>query len=207
LVDSSVIGSPADLIRKNGTGGPKKIHSNESRKTGALSKDNESEERQFERWCQGMTGVPVVDAGMRQLLVEGILDNRMRMVVASYLTKHLRIHWRRGERHFERHLIDIDFSSNNGGWQWSASTGTDAQPYFRVFNPTSQSEKFTLDGSYIRRHVPELASLDTKDIHEPHLKLPREKFEKLAYPRPMIEHKEGRDKAIEMFASVKKRSE
>lgn len=172
-----------------------------------LTDKEREEEKEFKLWCLGETGIPVVDAAMRQLLSEGIVENRMRMVVASYLTKHLLIHWRRGERHFERHLIDFDYSSNNGGWQWSASTGTDSQPYFRIFNPTSQSEKFTLDGAYIRLHVPELANLSSEIIHEPHLKLPKKQLDALNYPRPIIENKEGRDRAIAMFSAVKKRTD
>jgi len=179
----------------------------QSSRVNTLTKKEIEEEAEFGRWCRGETGIPVVDAGMRQLLKEGIVENRMRMVVASYLTKHLLIHWRRGERHFERHLIDCDYPSNNGGWQWSASTGTDSQPYFRIFNPTNQSEKFTIEKVNIRRYIPELASLPTEAIHEPHLKLSKTQFEALSYPRPMIENNVGRTRAIAMFTAVKKRTE
>src|SRR5690606_33657178 len=106
----------------------------------------------FTAWCQGQTGVPIVDAGMRQLLAEGWMHNRVRMVVAMFLTKNLLIDWRKGERFFMEHLIDGDLAANNGGWQWSASTGTDAAPYFRIFNPFNQARRYDPEGEYIKRY-------------------------------------------------------
>lgn len=123
----------------------------------------------FAAWCEGRTGFPIVDAAMRQLNQTGYMHNRLRMVVASFLVKDLLIDWRWGERYFAEKLIDFDFAANNGGWQWAASTGCDAQPYFRIFNPQSQSEKFDPQGKFIRKYVPELAALDHKAIHAPWL--------------------------------------
>jgi deoxyribodipyrimidine photo-lyase len=119
----------------------------------------------FEKWCAGETGYPIVDAGMRQLLRTGWMHNRVRMITASFLVKDLHLPWQWGARHFMRHLVDGDIASNNHGWQWTAGTGTDAAPYFRIFNPQSQSEKFDPDGNYIREFVPELADCPTKQIH------------------------------------------
>lgn len=161
-------------------------------------------EEQFQRWCQGQTGVPIVDAAMRQLGKEAWQSNRLRMIVAMYLTKDLLIHWRRGERHFQNHLIDYDYASNNGGWQWSASTGTDAQPYFRIFNPLLQSEKFDPTGDYIRLFVKELKDIPAPAIHEPHTRLGPTKFKQLGYPLPMIDHKKAKDLAIALFTSATK---
>lgn len=154
--------------------------------------------KHFQAWCEGRTGYPIVDAAMRQLNETGWMHNRLRMIVAMFLTKDLLIHWQEGERYFEEQLIDFELSSNNGGWQWSASTGCDAQPYFRVMNPVSQSERFDPDGEFIRRFVPELKDLDSKRIHWPHedglfasgLK---------GYPEPIVDHKERRLRAIAMF--------
>ncbi len=146
-------------------------------------------------WQEGRTGYPLVDAAMRQLLEEGWMHNRARMVVASFLTKHLRIDWRLGEAHFAQELMDYDLASNVGGWQWAASTGTDAQPYFRVFNPTLQSERFDAMGDYIRRFVPELAGVDAKRIHEPHK-------HKVAYITPIVVHEKARLEAMAMFKRV-----
>jgi deoxyribodipyrimidine photo-lyase len=119
----------------------------------------------FRRWCDGTTGVPIVDAGMRQLLQTGFMHNRLRMITASFLTKNLRIDWRKGERHFAKHLLDYDPASNNGGWQWVAGTGTDAAPYFRVMNPWTQAQRYDPDAKFIQRHVPELRALTPKEIH------------------------------------------
>ena len=121
----------------------------------------------FAAWTAGRTGYPIVDAGMRQLLAEGWMHNRVRMIVASFLVKDLHIEWTRGARHFMRHLVDADLASNQHGWQWTAGTGTDAAPYFRVFNPISQGKKFDPDGSYVRRYVPELRGLSGAAAHEP----------------------------------------
>ena len=153
-------------------------------------------EQDFDRWATGQTGIPIVDAAMRQLLATGWMHNRCRMIVAMFLTKNLFIHWRRGEDFFMRHLVDADLASNNGGWQWSASTGTDAAPYFRVMNPVTQSERFDPEGTYIRRWVPELNALDAKRIHAPFAKGP---VHGLDYPAPMVDLKVSRQQAIDNF--------
>ena len=150
-------------------------------------------------WQQGQTGIPIVDAGMRQLLQTGWMHNRVRMVVAMFLTKNLLIDWREGETWFMQHLIDGDLAANNGGWQWSASTGTDAAPYFRVFNPISQSQKFDADGAYIRQYVPELKGLDAKMIHEPYAKNPNLRLD---YPKPIVDLKSSRVRAIDAFKQL-----
>ncbi len=153
----------------------------------------------FERWCNGQTGIPIVDAAMRQLVQTGWMHNRLRMVTAMFLTKNLFIDWRWGERFFMQHLIDGHLASNNGGWQWSASTGTDAVPYFRVFNPTTQGQRFDSEGDFIRRFVPELAHLDNKAIHEP----PVDLFGAQNYPTPMVDLGASRKAAIEKFKALK----
>ncbi len=154
-------------------------------------------------WKAGRTGVPIVDAAMRQLAKTGWMHNRLRMIAAMYLTKDLLIHWREGERHFSRNLIDTDLASNNGGWQWSASTGVDAAPYFRIFNPYSQSKKCDPQGDFIRRYVPELAGLDAKEIHDPS-RLPDLARSRLDYPeQPLVDHAKARDRAIEAFKKIK----
>lgn len=152
----------------------------------------EDQPEQFEAWCQGRTGVPIVDAAMRQLNTVGWMHNRCRMIVASFLSKHLLIYWRRGERYFMEHLIDGDFASNNGGWQWSVGSGNDASPWFRIFNPWTQSMKFDPDGDYIRRYVKELEHLDSTKIHDPYDKCDKVDFEKLGYRKPIVEHKFAR---------------
>ena len=155
--------------------------------------------QKLQRWKDGQTGYPVVDAAMRQLKSIGWMHNRARMIVASFLTKHLLIDWREGEKHFMQWLIDGDLAANNGGWQWAAGTGTDAQPYFRIFNPISQSKKYDPDGDYIRRWVPELRDLAAEDIHEPWKLNPP-----LAdYPPPIVEHKEARQAALSAYEVVK----
>jgi deoxyribodipyrimidine photo-lyase len=153
---------------------------------------------QLEAWKSGRTGVPIVDAGMRQLLRTGWMHNRVRMIVAMYLSKNLLIHWREGERHFMRHLIDGFLASNNGGWQWSASTGTDAAPYFRIFNPVAQSRRFDPRGAYIRQHLPELRDLDDDAIHEPWT-LPPLAHRTLDYPPPLVDLAQSRERAIRAF--------
>ena len=154
---------------------------------------------QFTRWTDGKTGFPIVDAAMRQLSHTGYMHNRCRMIVASFLAKDLLIDWRMGEKWFMEHLIDGDFASNNGGWGFSASSGVDPQPYFRIFNPLLQSEKFDPDGQYIRKWVPELASVKGNAIHDPHGRGAETAAKKTGYPRPMVNHKEARDKCMERY--------
>ncbi|KAG9002871.1 hypothetical protein FRB90_011296 [Tulasnella sp. 427] len=156
----------------------------------------------LEAWKQGKTGYPIVDAAMRQCQSQGYMHNRARMIAAMFLTKDLMLDWRLGERHFMRNFIDGDLGSNNGGWQWCASTGTDAQPWFRIFNPYLQSEKADPQGDYIRHFVPELRHLDNKTIYDPFTHLSKAEFEKLGYPKPMVEHKFARDRAIRRFKNV-----
>ncbi len=151
-------------------------------------------QERFAAWCNGMTGFPIVDAAMRQLLKEGWMHNRARMIVASFLTKDLHIDWRLGERFFFKHLIDADFASNNGGWQWAAGTGTDAAPYFRIFNPIEQSRRFDPNGDYIRTFVPELSQVPTASIHVPSGIV-------AGYPAPMVNHAEERAIALAMYGS------
>ena len=146
-------------------------------------------------WREGRTGVPIIDAAMRQLAATGWMHNRCRMIVAMFLTKNLLIDWRHGERHFMRQLVDADLANNNGGWQWAASTGTDAAPYFRVFNPVSQSAKFDPEGAYLREWLPELADLDDKSIHDP----PPMARAAADYPEPIVDLKASRERAIRVF--------
>ncbi|EHR73029.1 deoxyribodipyrimidine photolyase [Burkholderiales bacterium JOSHI_001] len=162
----------------------------------------------FAAWCEGRTGYPLVDAAMHQLNDSGYMHNRLRMVVASFLTKDLGLDWRRGEAYFALHLNDFDLAANNGGWQWAASTGCDAQPYFRIFNPVSQSEKFDPEGKFIKRYLPQLAKLSAKDVHAPWLAKPLE----LAaaglelgrdYPQPVVDHDLARQRTLERFAAVR----
>lgn len=147
-------------------------------------------------WQSGQTGIPIVDAGMRQMLATGWMHNRVRMICAMFLTKNLLIDWRLGEAWFMQNLIDGDLSANNGGWQWCASTGTDSAPYFRIFNPVSQSQKFDPEGEYIRKWVPELAHLPAREIHNPYAKPTQTAFN---YPRPIVDLKQSRLRAIETF--------
>ena len=153
----------------------------------------------FEAWCAGKTGFPIVDAAMRQLNETAYMHNRCRMIVASFLAKDLLLDWRMGERYFMEHLIDGDFASNNGGWGWSASTGVDPQPYFRIFNPLLQSEKFDPDGDYIRKWVPELRQVKGKAIHEPYGRGAANIVAKSGYPKCIVSHKDGRDKALARY--------
>ena len=163
----------------------------------------------FAAWCAGRTGYPLVDAAMRQLMHSGWMHNRLRMVTASFLTKDLGIDWRLGERHFADQLNDFDLSANNGGWQWAASSGCDAQPYFRIFNPVTQSEKFDREGRFIRRYVPELAKLPDKYIHAP-WRMSQAEQEALGvvigrdYPLPVIDHARAREKTLARYAVVRK---
>jgi deoxyribodipyrimidine photo-lyase len=141
-----------------------------------------------------------VDAAMRQLVQTGWMHNRLRMVVAMFLTKDLFIDWRWGEKFFMQHLVDGDLASNNGGWQWSASTGTDAAPYFRIFNPYSQSRKYDPQAEFIERFVPELRGINGIDMHEPQLGL----IGGSIYPKPIIDRAESRDRVMETFQSLAK---
>ena len=158
----------------------------------------------FQAWCDGQTGYPIIDAAMRQLNTTGFMHNRLRMVAASFLVKDLLIDWRWGERYFAQKLIDFDFSANNGGWQWAASTGCDAQPYFRIFNPVSQSEKFDAAGKFIRKYVPELAACDDKEIHSP-WEISSQKQQAIGviigknYPAPIADHAVQRPLALALY--------
>lgn len=151
-------------------------------------------------WQAGNTGLPIVDAAMRQLRATGWMHNRLRMIVAMFLTKNLLIDWREGERWFMRQLIDGDLAANNGGWQWSASTGTDSVPYFRLFNPVSQAQKFDPEGAFIRHWVPELAHLSARDIHDP-ARLGG-LFGTPGYPRPIVDLARSRERALNAFKNL-----
>jgi deoxyribodipyrimidine photo-lyase len=164
----------------------------------------------FAAWCEGRTGYPLVDAAMQQLLQTGYMHNRLRMVVASFLCKDLGIDWRRGEAWFALHLNDFDLAANNGGWQWAASSGCDAQPYFRIFNPVTQSEKFDPDGKFIRRYLPQLAALPAKLIHAPWTAPPLALTAAAItlgpagnYPLPVVDHAAAREKTLARYAVVK----
>jgi len=156
-------------------------------------------EEHFKAWCEGRTGYPIVDAAMRCLNATGWMHNRLRMIVAMFLTKDLLIHWQWGERYFMKQLVDGDMAANNGGWQWSAGTGTDAAPYFRIFNPTSQAEKCDPQGAFVRRWIPELTQMPDEFIHEPW----KEPLLAGKYPPRVVLHEEQRPKALAMFAKVK----
>jgi deoxyribodipyrimidine photo-lyase len=155
--------------------------------------------KDFDAWTQGRTGYPIVDAAMRQMAELGWMHNRCRMIVASFLAKDLLIDWRMGERHFMESLIDGDFASNSGGWGFSASVGVDPQPYFRIFNPLLQSEKFDPDGTYIRKWVPELAGVQGKAIHDPYGRGAGPQAKKKGYPPPIVEHKACRERALAAY--------
>ncbi len=165
-------------------------------------------EKAFEAWCEGRTGYPLVDAGMRQLLAEGWMHNRARLVVGSFLTKDLGIDWRWGERHFMRYLIDGDEANNNGNWQWIASVGTDPQPYFRrIYNPTLHAERYDPEGAYVRKYVPELKRVPDEHIREP-WEMPDEVQREAGcvigtdYPGPIVDHKEARQEAMARYRSA-----
>lgn len=151
-------------------------------------------------WQEGRTGFPIIDAAMRQLIATGWMHNRLRMIVAMFLTKNLLIDWREGERFFMQHLIDGCLAANNGGWQWSASTGTDAVPYFRVFNPVSQSQRFDPHGDFIRRWIPELKHLSNKEIHQP--KLLAGLFGTADYPKAIVDLSASRERALTAFKNL-----
>ncbi|MBC8007484.1 MAG: deoxyribodipyrimidine photo-lyase [Prolixibacteraceae bacterium] len=163
----------------------------------------------FEAWCEGRTGFPLIDAAMRQLNDTGYMHNRLRMVAASFLVKDLHVDWRWGEAYFARKLNDFDLAANNGGWQWSASTGCDAQPWFRIFNPITQSQNFDAQGRFIRMYLPELAGVDVKFIHEPWKMTAGEQRAAGVeigkdYPAPMIDHAAARKRTLEIYAAVRK---
>ncbi|EGL64936.1 DNA photolyase [Agrobacterium sp. ATCC 31749] len=167
------------------------------------------DETSFKAWTRGMTGYPIVDAGMRQLWQHGIMHNRVRMIVASFLIKHLLIDWRKGEKWFRDTLVDADPASNAANWQWVAGSGADASPFFRIFNPILQGEKFDGDGDYVRRFVPELEKLERKYIHKP-FEAPKDVLKKAGvelgktYPLPIVDHGKARERALAAYAAVKK---
>lgn len=163
----------------------------------------------FQAWCDGRTGYPLVDAAMAQINQTGYMHNRLRMVTASFLVKDLGIDWRWGEAYFARQLNDFDLSANNGGWQWASSSGCDAQPYFRIFNPVSQSERFDAEGKFIRRYLPQLARLPGTTIHSPWLASPAQRAAAGVelgqnYPFPLVKHEEARARTLQRYAPVKK---
>jgi deoxyribodipyrimidine photo-lyase len=168
----------------------------------------ENDNGDFASWCEGRTGYPVADAAMRQLAETGWMHNRARMIVASFLVKDLLVDWRWGERHFGQHLVDGDRASNNGGWQWTAGTGTDAAPYFRVFNPILQGKKHDPAGTYVRRWVPQLARVPGKFVHEP-WKMPLDMQREVGciigqdYPEPIVEHRWARQRALATYARAR----
>lgn len=157
----------------------------------------ENNEKLFQAWCDGHTGFPIVDAAMRELNQTGWMHNRARMIVASFLVKLMHIDWRWGEQYFAKKLIDYDMASNVGGWQWSASTGIDAAPYFRIFNPYSQSQKFDKEGLYIKKYIPELQDLDQKQVHMPDM------LNRGSYPSPIIDYSLRREKALALYKKAK----
>jgi deoxyribodipyrimidine photo-lyase len=169
----------------------------------------ENDEAAFAAWCEGQTGYPVVDAGLRQLAETGWMHNRARMIVASFLVKDLLVDWRWGERHFMHHLVDGDPAANNGGWQWTAGTGTDAAPYFRIFNPVLQGKRFDPRGAYVRRWVPELVRVPDRFIHEP-WKMSRDAQEAVGcligrdYSAPIVDHAWARQRALAAYAEVRR---
>ena len=169
--------------------------------------DWQKDEEALNKWQAGQTGYPIIDAAMRQLNQTGWMHNRLRMIVASFLTKDLLIDWRQGEAYFARQLIDYDAASNIGGWQWAASTGTDAVPYFRIFNPITQGKKFDKDGTFIKQFVPELAQLPLKFIHEPYLMTDEEQADLKVvlgtdYPLPIVDHNEARKRALDLYSKI-----
>jgi len=172
----------------------------------SLPFDNNAE--RYNAWCEGKTGYPLVDAAMRQLNTSGYMHNRLRMVTASFLVKDLHIDWRWGERYFAKQLNDFDLAANNGGWQWAASTGCDAQPYFRIFNPVTQSERFDRDGKFIRKYLPELASCDKKFIHAPwRMDVTTQKRTGIIigrdYPAPIVDHAAARQVTLARYADAR----
>jgi deoxyribodipyrimidine photo-lyase len=180
---------------------PDSARENFDRKFDALPWDSgPAADEHFAAWAEGRTGFPIVDAGMRQLREMAWVHNRVRMIVASFLVKDLHLHWTRGARHFMRYLADGDLASNNHGWQWVAGTGTDAAPFFRVFNPVVQGEKFDPEGDYVRRFVPELRNVPGKAVHRP-WELPGGPPN--GYPRPVVDHAEERRAALDRYEQVR----
>jgi deoxyribodipyrimidine photo-lyase len=172
--------------------------------------DWNDDETAWRAWCEGRTGYPIVDAAMRELNSTGTMHNRLRMITASFLVKDLGIDWRRGERFFAEHLLDYDLAANNGGWQWCASTGCDAQPWFRIFNPVTQSRRFDPEGAYIRRWIPELKTVPLTSLHAPWEMSPHE--QQIAgcvigrdYPAPMVQHEEARKRALFRYREARTR--
>lgn len=162
----------------------------------------------FDVWCQGRTGYPIVDAAMAQLNQSGYMHNRLRMVAGSFLVKHLGIDWRWGERYFAETLIDFDLAANNGGWQWVSSSGCDAQPYFRIFNPMLQSEKFDPQGKFIKRYLPQLSALKAKQLHAPWLVKPEDLEAACVtlganYSKPVVDHAQARARTLQRYAVVR----
>lgn len=159
-----------------------------------------SADERFNAWCEGKTGYPMVDAGMRQLLAEGWMHNRLRMIVASFLVKDLHIEWTKGADHFEKHLSDFDPASNSHGWQWTAGCGTDASPYYRIFNPIMQGLKFDPNGNYVRKYIPELRHLTGSEVHEPW-----NSFDgySAGYPEPIVDHSEERNESLARLEELK----
>jgi deoxyribodipyrimidine photo-lyase len=166
-----------------------------------------TDKKALHAWQRGQTGVPIVDAGMRQLWLTGWMHNRVRMIVGSYLTKHLLLHWRDGEAWFWDTLVDADLASNAGNWQWTAGCGVDSQPFFRVFNPVTQGEKFDPDGAYVRRFVPEIAAIPDKFLHAP-WDAPPDILARagvtlgMTYPEPLIDLADGRNRALEAYRTT-----
>jgi deoxyribodipyrimidine photo-lyase len=154
----------------------------------------------FKAWTEGKTGYPIVDAAIRQLNQTGFMHNRLRMIAASFLVKDLLVDWRWGEAYFAEKLIDFDLSANNGGWQWAASTGCDAQPWFRIFNPITQSTRFDPQGKFIKKYIPELTTCSDDEIHAPWLS---QKADQFHYPNPIVDHASQRIKALALYKSVK----
>lgn len=157
-------------------------------------------ERNLEAWKQGKTGFPIVDAGMRQLLATGYMHNRTRLITSSFLAKTLFINWQEGEAHFAKNLIDYDPASNNGNWQWTAGTGTDSQPYFRILNPFLQSKKYDADAEYIKRWIPELSSVSSNDIHK--WDETSDKYPNVDYPSPIVDYASQKEKVLKAYSSV-----
>ena len=170
----------------------------------------ENDEAGFRAWCEGRTGYPLVDAAMRELNATGMMHNRLRMVTASFLVKDLGVDWRRGERYFANRLLDYDLAANNGGWQWCASTGCDAQPWFRIFNPVTQSRRFDPEGAYIRRWIPELARVPDAGVHAPwDMGAPEKQAAGCVigrdYPAPVVRHEEARQRTLVRYGAVRGR--